>query len=157
MPGEACLSADNDTVADMRAAGDADQRHDDDMLSDDYVMAYLHLIINLRAVADDGVRPGAAVYRSARADFHIVADDDAAELRQFYVAFFAEREAEPVLPDMHAGVDDDAPAHLRVGEGRAGADGRAGSDLHRPADDGVGMNGGAVADCGILADDCTCF
>ena len=56
------------------------------MAADDDVVADLHEIIDLRALADDRVAIGAAVDGRAGADLDVVLDDDAADLRHLEVA-----------------------------------------------------------------------
>ena len=59
-------------------------------------------------------RVGAAVDRRVGADLDVVLDDDAADLRHLEVPPRPDGEAEPVLADAHAGMDDDAVAEQRV-------------------------------------------
>ena len=86
------------------------------MPSDDDVVPDLHEIINFRAFADDRILKGAAVDGCIGADLDVVLDDDPADLRHFQVAARAHCEAEAVLPDAHAGMDNDAVADQRVGD-----------------------------------------
>ena len=50
------------------------------------IVANLHQVVDLGALADHGVAHGAAVDRGAGADFDVVLDDDAADLRNLAVA-----------------------------------------------------------------------
>ncbi len=97
---------------------------DDDhaMTADHHVVGDLHEVIDLGALADHRVARGAAVDRRVGADLDIVLDDDPADLRHLQVAVRAHGEAEAVLADAGARMDDDAVAEQRVAEGRAGAD-----------------------------------
>ena len=89
--------------------------------ADDDVVADLHEIIDFRALADDRVAIGAAVDGRAGADLDVVLDDDAPDLRHLEMPAGPEREAETVLSDVRAGMDDDAVADQRAGERRARA------------------------------------
>ena len=73
--------------------------HDDAAAANARVVPDLDQIINFGALADDRVAESAAIDRRVRADFHIVLDDDAAELRYFEVARRAADVAEAVLAD----------------------------------------------------------
>src|SRR5208283_6159036 len=116
------------------------------------IVAYLHKVVDLGALADHGVANGAAVDRGAGADLDVVLDDDAAELRHLVVAPLGHHEVKPVLTYLAAGMNDDPVADQRVGDGRSRAD-RAiapdthfGSDHRRRADDAAGADFGARPD-----------
>ena len=108
------------------------------MPAHDDVVPDLHEIINFGAFADHGVLQRAAVDAAVGADLHVVLDDDPADLRHLEVALGAHGEAEPVLADPHAGMQDDPVADQRVHDGGAGADVAAAADGHPVADDGAG-------------------
>ena len=74
-------AADHTALADLGAARDARHRGHDRMLAEAHVVGDLHEIVELHAVLDDGVLDRAAVHRGVRADLDVVADHDAAELR----------------------------------------------------------------------------
>ena len=76
------LPGHHDIVAGGRAAGDADLRADHIVPADAAVVGDHHLVIDLRAVADDGGRIGAAIDGRAGADFDVAADLDVAQLRR---------------------------------------------------------------------------
>ena len=116
------------------------------------VVGDLHLIVDLGPLADDGVAVGAAVDRGVGADLDVVLDDDAADLRHLQMAARAGREAEPVLPDGDARMDDDAVADQRVLDDGVGADEAIAPDRYRLADDGAGRDDCAAADLGARAD-----
>ena len=63
------------------------------------------------------------------------------------------REAEAVLADADARMDDDAVADQRVLDDGVGADEAVAPDRHRLADDGAGRDDRAAADLGARADD----
>ena len=128
----------------------------------DDVVADLDEIVDLGALADHRVAAGAAVDRRVGADLDVVLDDDPADLRHLEVAARAHGEAEAVLADAHAGMDDDAVADQRVAAAslpapiaqsrpirtcgpmtRVRTDDRAGADLGARADDRAGIDGDA--------------
>ena len=78
------------------------------MLADLYVVSDVDLVIDLGAVADPRVFDRAAVDGGARADFDIVANHHPPELRDLEMAARARDEAEAVLADMDAGMEDGA-------------------------------------------------
>ena len=123
----------------------------------------LDQIIDLGALADHRVAAGAAVDRGVGADLDVVLDDDAADLRHLQVPLRPHGEAEAVLPDAHAGMEDDAVADEARGRRsrsapieqsrpiftcgpitRMGADEGAGADFGRRSDDGAGIDRDAV-------------
>ena len=116
------------------------------MAADDDVVGDLNQLVDLGSLADDRVAVGAAVDRRPGADLDVVLDDDAADLRHLEMAAGTEREAEAVLADMDAGVDDDAVADQRAGDSRLGADDAVAADAHARADNGVGADQRAGAD-----------
>ena len=74
------------------------------------IVANLNQVVDLGALADDGIADGAAVDGCAGADFDVVLDDDPADLRHLEMSVAAHHKAEPVLPDIAARMDDDAVA-----------------------------------------------
>jgi hypothetical protein len=74
----------------------------------------LHQIIYFRAFANDRRAERAAVNRHVRSDFHVVADDDAADLRHFTVSAGVKHIAETVRTDHRAGVYSHALAKFRA-------------------------------------------
>ena len=80
------------------------------MAADDDVVADLHEVVDLGALADDRVARRAAIDRRVGADLDVVLNDDAAHLRHLQMPARAEREAETVLADAHARMQDDAVA-----------------------------------------------
>src|SRR5262249_19654191 len=119
--GKPALPADHDEVAELGASRYPDLRHDDATPADRHVVPDLDQIINHRTVADDRVRPGAAVDRRIGADLDIIADDDAAELRHAHMAGRIGREAEAVLADARAWKDRRPRADDGVADGDVGA------------------------------------
>jgi len=104
------LPPNSDIVFDCRASGYADLRHDDAIPSDPDIVGDLHLVIDLGVFADHGIADSAAVHRRVGADLHIVLNDHAADLHLLQDALAADRIAESVLADAHAGMQNDAVA-----------------------------------------------
>src|SRR5262249_46850553 len=110
------------------------------------IVADLYQVVDLGPLADDGVAGAAAVDGGAGADLDIVLDDDAADLRDLEMSRRSHHEAETVLADADAGMDDHAVADERVHERGAGADRRVAADPNARADHGVGAEHRARAD-----------
>src|SRR5664279_4941971 len=105
-----------------RTAGNARLRHQNAVPADADIVAYLHQVVDLGALADHGVANGAAVDGGTGADFDIVLNDDAPDLRHLEVALSSHHEAEAVLTDLAARMNDDAIPEQRVGDHCPGAD-----------------------------------
>ena len=108
--GEPRLPPQRGKILENAGARNAALRDEDAVAANDDVVADLHKVIDFRSFADDRVAVGAAVDGRAGADLDVVLNDHAPDLRHFHVALRTEGEAEPVLPDVDAGVDDDAVA-----------------------------------------------
>ena len=76
----------------------------------------------LRALADDRVAIGAAIDGYASADLHVVLDDYAPDLGYFEMRPHPEGEAEAVLSDMGAWMNDHPVADQRGEDCRRGPD-----------------------------------
>src|SRR3954466_12506027 len=111
MVGDADLAAQHRIISDRHAAGDAALRDQDAIPADHAVVSDLHKVIDFGPLADHGVAAAAAIYRGVDADLHIVLDDDAAKLRHLDETARARLIAEAVVPDVAAGMDDDAVAN----------------------------------------------
>src|SRR5689334_4377532 len=116
------------------------------MPSNDHVVPDLHEIINFRALADDRIMQRPPIDRGVGADFDMVLDHHAADLRQFQVAAQAHGEAKAVLADRHAGVDGDMVTEKGMGQRGVWADEAVSSHMHTVADDGTGGDGGGASD-----------
>ena len=112
--GNSHLPREHNIIPQLRAAGNAGLRDQQAALADFDVVRDLHEVINLRALADDGGAECAAVDRHARADFHVVADDDVANLRHLAVDAAVLHVAETIRADHRVGVNADAPADFRA-------------------------------------------
>src|SRR4051812_18514305 len=127
MARNADLTAEHDTVANLRATGNTTLGGNNHVFPHLHIMADLYEVINLAARTDDGVRACAAVDAGAGADSDIVANQHAAELRHFDNAFAAGGETESVLTDMDAAMHDDAGADDGVAYGAKRADAGVGA------------------------------
>ena len=136
------LAADRDEILDGRGAGDADLGDDHAMAADHHVVGDLDQVIDLGALADHRVAARAAVDGGVGADLDVVLDDDAPDLRHLQVPLRPHGEAEAVLADAHARMEDDPVADEGVGNGHVGGDRAVPSDLHLRADDRMGADRG---------------
>ncbi len=123
------------------------------MPADADIVAYLHQVVDLGALADHGIAYRTAVDGGTCADFHIVLDDDAPDLRDLEIAFAVHHEAEAILPNLAAGMNDDPIADQGIADRSAGADRAIASDPDFGADHAVGTYHGTGADLGARPDD----
>src|SRR5262249_56148300 len=99
MVGDADLTAQHGVVSDLDAARNPGLRDDEAMASDRAVMADLDQIIDLGALANDGVAAAAPVDRGIGADLDVVLDDHPARLRDLDRAFAIGKQAQALLAD----------------------------------------------------------
>ena len=144
--GNAGLPSERGKIADNARSGDARLRDENRVAADDHVVANLDEIVDLRPLADHRVAVCAPVDRHARADFDVVLDDDPPDLRHLEMSARTEGEAEAVLTDMGAGVDDHPVADQRRDDRRRCSDSAVAADPHPGADHGIGTNDRAGAD-----------
>ena len=116
------------------------------------VVRDLHQIVDLGALADDGVAGRAAIDRGVGADLDVVLNDDSPGLRNFLVAARRRQIAEAVLADARAGMDDHAVADQRVEHRGAGADRAVASDSDAGTDHRAGRDERARPDFGAGPD-----
>src|SRR3982751_6106824 len=114
MIGKANAAAHGDTITDGDGAGNTREPGNNAIAADANVMGDLHQIVDLGPLTDDRIRHGAAIDGRVRADFDIVLNDNAADLRHTLRAFGAADKAEAVLADPGAAMNDDAVADQRV-------------------------------------------
>src|SRR5271166_550233 len=110
MARDASLPSQRGEISNDARSRDAGLRDQNRVPADDDVVADLNEIVDLRALADHRVAVGAPVDGHARADFDVVLNDDPADLRHLEMPARPQSEAEPVLADVRAGMDDDAVA-----------------------------------------------
>src|SRR6266852_7624508 len=122
------------------------------MAADHDVVADLHEIVDLGALADDGVTDAAAVDGRAGADLDIVLNDDAAELWDLFVSVSAHDETETILSDPAAGMDDHAIADQRMRDRASGADRAVTADGDVRSDHGGRADHRSAPDLGARPD-----
>ncbi len=93
------LASKHDEVAKLATAGNAYLRDNYAVTAGPRVVPNLHQIINLGALADDGVAQRSTIDRRAGADLHLVLDDDATELGNLEVSGRARRKPEAGLAE----------------------------------------------------------
>ncbi len=128
-----------------------DLRHQHAIAADLNVVPDLDQIVDHGAGADDGIRAGTAVERGVGANFHIVADDDAAQLRHFDEAIGIGRKTETVLSDTHAGIEPDARTDNGVADRDLGAHPRVVAERTCSTDYAAGTDQCATTDFGPRA------
>ena len=111
-PGDAHLPGQCHVIPDLGAAGNADLRDDQAILPNGHVVRDLHEVVDFGAFADDRRPQRAAVNGDVGADFHVVVNDDVADLRHFAMDAGVENIAKTVGPDHRAGMDPHALADL---------------------------------------------
>ena len=89
------------------------------MLTNGHIVGYMHKVIDLGALADDGVAERSAIDGCIGPYLHVVVKDHFAKLQDFAVARLVEHIAETVRADDRAGVNGDAVADLalRINDG----------------------------------------
>src|SRR6185437_3195203 len=145
--------AEHHEILERRGPGDTRLRDDDAMAPDRHIVANLHEIVDLAALADHRVPQRSAVDRGSRANLDLVLDDDAADLRHLHVGGAAHHVAEAILPDLATGMDHDMVADEGVGDRRAGTDGAVAAAAHLGADHRIGADERAAADLCVRPDD----
>src|ERR1043165_3512405 len=122
------------------------------MAADTYIVAYLHEVVDLGTLPDDRIPDRPPIDRRSGADFDVILDDYASDLGHLQVPFPAHHEAEAVLSDAAARMNDDAIADQTMGDRRIGADGAIAADPHLRADHRIGADNRAAADFGLCSD-----
>src|SRR5262249_54427417 len=69
-----------DVISKGSAAGNAGLRHDHAMAANDDIVADLHHVVDLGALADDRIAKRTTIDRCSSADLYIVLNDDASDL-----------------------------------------------------------------------------
>ncbi len=152
--GDAGLPADHAARTDAGAAGDPGTTRHDGVLAHAHVVRDLNEVVELDAVADHGVVERAAVDRGVGADLDVVADDDAAGLRDLDPGAGAlAREAEAVGADDHARVQDAVLAdHAVVIDADVGVEPGATPDAGAATDMAVGADHHVLAEHHVFLD-----
>src|SRR6185369_16861547 len=111
-----------------------------------HIVAHLHQVVDLGALANDGVANGSAVHGRSGSDFDVVLDDNAANLRHFKMSLSPHHKAEPVLPYVASRMYNDLVANEGVADHRIGADRTITADPHSGADHRICSNDRSAAD-----------
>ena len=135
------------------AARNAGLRSNQAMPPNGTVVCDLDQVVDLGALADDGVSGRAAVDGRIGADLHVVLDDDAPHLRNLLMSLRARQIAEAVLADTDTRMNDHAIADQRMLDRRTGADRTVAADAHTRPDHRAGRDHRAGADLGMGTDD----
>src|SRR5882724_13628188 len=134
MRDDARARSEHDEILDRHAAAEAGLSDNDAMAADDAVVSDLAEIIDLGSFADHGIAHSATVDPGAGTNLDGVMNDNAADLRDFDMAFGGGDIPEAILADMAAGMDHHIVAEMRMGERAAGANGAIASDPDMLAD-----------------------
>jgi hypothetical protein len=102
--------------------GDSDLCGDEAVPANRHVVGDLYEVIELRAFADKRVTGRSAIDGRVCAYFDAVLNNDASDLENFYMSAFVGHEAEAVLPDRYAWMDNDVIADSCVRNDSAGTD-----------------------------------
>ena len=147
--GHSHLSAEHAPLSHLRASGDARLCGDDGVLANLNVVGHLDEVVEFHTLADDGAAHCGAVDASVGADFHIVFDDNIADLRNLVVSVGGGCESESVGTNHASGMNGHAVAKLAtLVDGHMGIDAAVVANDHAVAD--VGKRG----DVAILSDGC---
>src|SRR5690606_22008237 len=150
-------AGDHAVTTDLGATGNAHAARHGGVIADLHVVRDHDLVVELHAVADQGIGQRAAIYSSICADFHIIADGDAVDLGDLLPDALLVGEAEAFAADQGAGLNHHSladghgviaghtrrhPAILVDHRARAhramGANGHPRSDAPAAFDDGIG-------------------
>src|SRR5450756_1399569 len=112
MAGNSRLRCDDTIISQPRAAGETHLTHNQTIPADDHVVRDVNEVVNLRALTDDGRAERGAINGRVRADFHVVVNNDVADLQHFAMAAFVEYIAVAVRADDGSGVNGDAISDL---------------------------------------------
>src|SRR5260370_19042592 len=104
---DADLTSDHGVVFDDDAAGDPGLSSDNDVTSNAAVVADMHHIVELGSITYGSDSEGCAIDAGICADFDVIADLDAPDLRKFFVMVTGAGEAEAVSPENATGRNDD--------------------------------------------------
>lgn len=151
--GDAGLSTDLAVITDLGGTGDADLGDEEASTPDAGAMADGHEVADFGARADDRVVESAAFDAATGADFDIVFDDDAPDVRDFMVGALVGGETESIFSDRGIGLDDDAVADPAVFiDGDIGVEDTMVADLGVGSDKDVGVEGAVASDADIFAE-----
>ncbi len=100
--------------ANAGTAGNTHATRDGGVIADRYVMSNMDQIINLHPITDDGIVESAAIDGRIRADLHVVADHDNANLLQLDPLVAVRGKTETIRTNDSARVNDGSPTDTRT-------------------------------------------
>jgi|GEM_PF-3641640 len=153
MAGDCNLTAKLDEIFDDCRSGNADLGDDNAASADSDIVTDLDKIIDACPGTDYGVAGRAAVDCRVCANFYIVLDDDATELRNGKKSGSGCGKPKALLPDARAGIDEDARPDNCVAQARMSANPAVRPKNDAPTDFGMSANPATCADLGIRFDD----
>src|SRR5215471_18663777 len=106
MIGKTHLSTQHDIISERATSGNARLAGDQAMPANHHVVADLDEIVDLRPFADHGVATGTAIDGGPGTDLDLVLHNHAADLWDLEM-LRSGQVAEPILPDVNAGMNDD--------------------------------------------------
>src|SRR5438309_1658273 len=112
MSADARLSGKHNVIAQPGTSRDTRLPDDQTMLADLHVVRDLDEVVDLCSFADDRRPQCAPIDGHTRADLHVIADDDIADLWHFAMDAVVQHVAVTVRTDDGTGVDTDAVADL---------------------------------------------
>ena len=149
------LASHDDVVFDGDAAGEAGLGRDDDIFSDQTVVADVDEVVNFCALADASLVEGPAVDGGVSSDFDVVFEDETTDLRGLLVASGVRIAdvAEAFAAEDGSSLDYDAIAETDSGiDGDVGIDAAVGADFDVVADYRAGSDGRFVSDFCVFSD-----
>ena len=115
-------------------------------------MGNLNQVINTAAVTDNGIIQSAAVNTAVSPDFHIIADNNAADLRNSLVFAVNNHKTETIQTDTGTAVNIAFIPHQAVCNLRTDANPAIVADFAAAADNGIMLNNAIFADFNIFFD-----
>lgn len=149
---DAGLACDRDAVSNFCTARYASLADNDAKLANTHVVTDLNQVVDHRTRADNGIGTRTSVNCAIGADFHIVFNDHAAQLRHFDGAARRTGETEAVLADADTGEDRNTLTDKAMAERNVGANIGVGADDASRPNDGVCADVASRANNGLLAD-----
>ena len=146
MSADACLTTDLNEIFKDGRSRNADLGDDDATSAKDDVVPDLHQIIETRTGTDHRVSPRSSINGRIGADFDIVLENRAPELRHRQKSSFDEGESKSFLSDPRAGIDVDARSQQRMAQTDMCANPAIPADNHAASDNRTGSEPAAWTD-----------
>src|SRR5262249_44855658 len=136
----------HDEILKRYTAGNSDLRDQHTMSSNGDIVADLHEVVDFCPLAYHGVAICTAIDRAPGSDFHVILNDDAADLGYFCVRVSAQRIAKAVLAEMAAGMNDHPVPDQAMQNRALRTDRTIAPDTHARSNDGMGGDNRAGPD-----------